>query len=231
MVDVLASEGGVRVERPHHRRTHQERMDELDAGRRGWREVAGEQVVALLGRTAAETAYRLGAVAAGDRLPTAQSALEDMSLAAGVPVPALHVLETGAVNAFLVADGFTVVVGITRGLAVALSVDEQRAVFADLLARLTVGARDAGEDIVVETRVEAADLAAVRLLGDPAPLLSAISIAWAAPHVVQDGSDLGPWVWFFHDGPLDGTPGLVEHPRIRRLREVLGAAGAGSSAG
>ncbi len=76
----------------------------------------------------------------GELLPT-KHALKDMAIAAGFNVaPALWVLETSNVNAFVFAKGRRrPVVGVTRGLAERLTPNEQRAVFANLMARLRAG--------------------------------------------------------------------------------------------
>ncbi len=85
---------------------------------------------------------RLGAVISpkGEELPT-KMALKDMAIAAGIaPAPALYVLETSNVNAFVfAASRRRPIVGVTRGLVDRLPVDEQRAVFANLIARLRSG--------------------------------------------------------------------------------------------
>lgn len=76
----------------------------------------------------------------GEDLPT-KMALKDMAIAAGMPVaPALYVLPTLNVNAFAFrAPGRRAVIGITRGSITRLTVDEQRAIFANLVARIKTG--------------------------------------------------------------------------------------------
>ena len=85
---------------------------------------------------------RLGAVIIpqGESLP-AKHALKDMALAAGItPAPALYVLETGNVNAFVfAASRRRPVVGVTRGFLDRLATEEQRAVCANLVARIRSG--------------------------------------------------------------------------------------------
>jgi Zn-dependent protease with chaperone function len=85
---------------------------------------------------------RLGAVIVpkGEALPT-KFALKDMGLAAGItPAPALYVLETSNVNAFaFAASKRRPIVGVTRGFIDKLPLDEQRAVFANLVARVRSG--------------------------------------------------------------------------------------------
>lgn len=73
----------------------------------------------------------------GTLLPT-RSVLRDMTLAAGLPVtPQLYVIETDRVNAFVLGrTPKRVRVGVTRGMIERIAPDEQRAVFANLLARV-----------------------------------------------------------------------------------------------
>jgi Zn-dependent protease with chaperone function len=71
-----------------------------------------------------------------------KSALHDMATAAGYPhSPQLWVIEEcGRVNAFALGlKESRAVVGVTRGFAERLSPDDQRAAFANLMARLTSG--------------------------------------------------------------------------------------------
>ncbi len=95
---------------------------------------------------------RLGAVLVpkGELLET-KMALKDMAIASGAPVaPALHLIENSTVNAFVfAARRRRAVIGVTRGLVDKLSIDEQRAVFANLVARLASG------DTIVSTGVAA----------------------------------------------------------------------------
>jgi heat shock protein HtpX len=95
---------------------------------------------------------RLGAVLVptGELLPT-KYALKDMAIASGFEVaPAMYVMETGNVNAFIFARrDRRAVVGVTRGLVERMEVDEQRAVFANLMARLRNG------DIAASTGITA----------------------------------------------------------------------------
>ncbi len=76
----------------------------------------------------------------GAEIPT-KMALKDMSIAAGLAIsPVLYVMPRQSVNAFVFATGKRrAMVGVTRGFIDKLSVDEQRAVFANLVARLVVG--------------------------------------------------------------------------------------------
>ncbi len=87
-------------------------------------------------------ARRLGAtlVPTGEALPT-KYALKDMAIASGYDVaPALYVIETLNVNAFAYQRGSRrAIVGVTRGLMERLDPDEQRGVFANLMARLQQG--------------------------------------------------------------------------------------------
>jgi Zn-dependent protease with chaperone function len=73
---------------------------------------------------------------------TSKLALKDMSLAAGFDhAPSLYVIpDCDRLNAFAIGRTHrTAVIGITQGLADRLTADEQRAVFANLMARLTNG--------------------------------------------------------------------------------------------
>jgi Zn-dependent protease with chaperone function len=78
----------------------------------------------------------------GDTLLDTRSALHDMAIAAGFSqAPELWVIEDcDRVNAFAVGlDQRNAVLGVTRGFADRLSEDSQRAVFANLMARLVAG--------------------------------------------------------------------------------------------
>lgn len=81
-----------------------------------------------------------GLVPRGVLLDT-KMAVKDMALAGGIdPAPALWLVDTPNVNAFVYhAPGRRSVIGVTRGLAERLPVDEQRAVFANLIARVARG--------------------------------------------------------------------------------------------
>lgn len=76
----------------------------------------------------------------GELLET-KYALKDMAIAGGMPVaPALHVIDTDNVNAFVLSHGRRrPVVGVTTGLVRRLTHEEQRAVFATLVARVRAG--------------------------------------------------------------------------------------------
>jgi Zn-dependent protease with chaperone function len=86
----------------------------------------------------------------GEHLDT-KMALKDMALAGGLAVaPTLYVLDSSNVNAFVfAARRRRAVVGVTQGLVDKLPVDLQRAVFANLIARLIEG------DTIVSTGVTA----------------------------------------------------------------------------
>jgi len=74
---------------------------------------------------------------AGTLLPT-KSALRDMAIAAGLPAtPQLYVIETPKVNAFVIGRSpERVRIGVTSGFLERVVIDEQRAVFAHLIARV-----------------------------------------------------------------------------------------------
>ncbi|MCL4078732.1 hypothetical protein MX659_03830 [Coriobacteriia bacterium Es71-Z0120] len=134
-------------------------------------------------------------------LEVTRSALKDMSLAAGFEhSPPLHLIDTDRVNAFVVGrTPARVVVGVTRGFAEGLSRDDQRAVFANLMARVLSG------DTLWATAVSAlagpvwalrdADLRTPRTLGvgDDGEQMSATKAAVAAREV---GPPLLGW-WIF----------------------------------
>ncbi len=95
-----------------------------------------------LGRDERWFARRMHAkIAPKGEMLTTKYALKDMAIASGFDVaPALYVLETDNVNAFVFQHGKRrAVVGVTRGLTTRLSEGEQRAVFANLMARLRGG--------------------------------------------------------------------------------------------
>lgn len=73
----------------------------------------------------------------GTLLPT-KSALRDMAIAAGLPhTPRFYVIDTQGVNAFVLGRSTEKVrIGVTRGMLEKVGVDEQRAVFANLIARV-----------------------------------------------------------------------------------------------
>ncbi|GAB4275967.1 MAG: zinc metalloprotease HtpX [Coriobacteriia bacterium] len=100
-------------------------------------------VVIALARSEIVVLRRLGAEVAkpGEYLES-KRALHDMSLAAGFRMPPpLYVIDSPAVNAAVVGRSpETAAVAVTRGLAVRLTLAEERAVYAHLLAR--VNARD-----------------------------------------------------------------------------------------
>lgn len=82
---------------------------------------------------------RLGArvPTVGTLMPT-RDVLRDMTIAAGLSVtPTLYVIETPNVNAFVVGRSpKRVRIGVTTGFIERVSIDEQRAVFANLIARV-----------------------------------------------------------------------------------------------
>ena len=77
-------------------------------------------------------------IAKAGTLPATRSVLRDMTLAAGLPVtPQLYIIDTDRVNAFVLGrTPQRVRVGVTRGMLERTGPDEQRAVFANLLARV-----------------------------------------------------------------------------------------------
>lgn len=75
--------------------------------------------------------------------------LKDMAIASGMPIaPALYTIPGSSTNAFVAnAPGRRPILGITQGFPLKLTLDEQRAVFANLVARLKAG------DVMVATAV------------------------------------------------------------------------------
>ncbi len=86
----------------------------------------------------------------GEMLDT-KFALKDMAIAAGLPVaPALYLMPETSTNAFVfAARRRRAVIGVTEGFTRKLTIDQQRAVFANLIARLASG------DTIVSTGVTA----------------------------------------------------------------------------
>jgi len=74
----------------------------------------------------------------GGTLRPTKSALRDMAIAAGLPcTPRFYVIDTRGVNAFVLGRSIEKVrIGVTRGMLEKTSVDDQRAVFANLIARV-----------------------------------------------------------------------------------------------
>jgi Zn-dependent protease with chaperone function len=82
---------------------------------------------------------RLGAqMPKGGTLLETKSMLRDMSIAAGLPAtPQFYVIETKGVNAFVLGRSIEHIrIGVTTGLLERIPADEQRAVFANLIARV-----------------------------------------------------------------------------------------------
>lgn len=170
----------------------------------------------------------LGAVPAdADALPGTRQAMEEMAIAFGlVTSPALAIIETPALNAFIAGERpETAILGVTRGLAETLSVAEQRGVVAHLLARHAIGRSAISEgDGEFE---EQADALAMRTLREPEALLSALERMQAATTTlyadtngirVFDGYTFAPWV------VMPWNAQLLDQ-RIARLRSILGAEG------
>ncbi|NTU71581.1 MAG: M48 family metalloprotease [Coriobacteriia bacterium] len=89
-------------------------------------------------------------VPTGELLDT-KFALKDMAIAAGLPVaPALYRIPESNTNAFVFsANRRRPVIGITEGFTAKLTLEQQRAVFAHLVARLAAG------DTIVSTGITA----------------------------------------------------------------------------
>ncbi len=92
-----------------------------------------------LSRSEAWLVKRIDArVVAGGRLAPTRSVLRDMTLAAGLPkTPPLFLIDTPRVNAFVVGRSpERARIGVTTGFVERITPDEQRAVFANLIARV-----------------------------------------------------------------------------------------------
>lgn len=99
-------------------------------------------VAYTLNRSEYKLVARLGATrAVTGELHQTKHVLHEMAIAAGLPFPpALYVLDCTAINAFILGrTPVTAIAGITTGMLKTLTPDEQRAVFANLLARLRDG--------------------------------------------------------------------------------------------
>lgn len=139
---------------------------------------------------------RLGAeiLPKGEALPS-KMALKDMALAAGItPAPAMYVLETPNVNAFVfAASRRRPIVGATRGLIDRLPIDEQRAVFANLVARLCSG------DTIYATGVTALTrplwYARDRQLRESAEKDSAAMLGMSTAKIAEDQGDAMAYGW------------------------------------
>ncbi|HEX9092965.1 MAG TPA: M48 family metalloprotease, partial [Coriobacteriia bacterium] len=82
-----------------------------------------------------------GSPVAPDDLPGVTGVVEDISIAAGLPVqPQLLLLDVKSVNACAIGTRRDrPVIGVTQGFLTALTADEQRAVVATLVARIAAG--------------------------------------------------------------------------------------------
>ncbi|MBN2247576.1 MAG: hypothetical protein JW733_02630 [Coriobacteriia bacterium] len=101
--------------------------------------IAWGWALARLSRSEAWLVKRVGAqVVAGGRLAPTRSVLRDMTLAAGLPkTPPLFLIDTPRVNAFVVGRSpDRARIGVTTGFVERITIDEQRAVFANLIARV-----------------------------------------------------------------------------------------------
>ena len=95
-----------------------------------------------LGRSETVLVERLGArIPAGGTHLATKSALRDMAIAAGLPcTPRFYVIDTSGTNAFVLGRSLDKLrIGVTRGLLEKVPVEEQRAVFANLIARALSG--------------------------------------------------------------------------------------------
>jgi Zn-dependent protease with chaperone function len=171
-----------------------------------------------------------GHVAQPGEVPRTQEAVGDMRLAFGLrSQPQLVVIEAPSVNA--VASGRldgVVAIGVTRALADAMSIDEQRAVIAQLLARLLIGSAAVNEgDPSLESQ---ADSLALQTLRDARALLRALERASASDSSLAPKRGLAGDLYFFapsFSSTVTGAIGAAQlEVRLKRLRAVCGAEGA-----
>jgi Zn-dependent protease with chaperone function len=102
-------------------------------------------------------------------LPATQRALVDIAIATGAdPAPGLWLVDSEATDALVVATRTESFVAVTSGLAASLAEDEQRAVFAYLLSPYASSGRCA------DGAAPENDLAALAVLREPRPLISAL---------------------------------------------------------
>jgi len=117
-----------------------------------------------------------------------RSALEDMSIAAGLTSsPRLMVFETDSLNACAIGTSRSrPLIGVTRGFLSRLDADEQRAVVATLVARITAG------DILFGTAL-AALMGPLKAIRDAKNGKGAVAdaCAWGANGCVSDGCTSG----------------------------------------
>lgn len=132
----------------------------------------------------------------GEQLET-KMALKDMAIAAGLPVaPALYLIDVSSTNAFIfAARRRRAVVGVTSGFLTKLTVDERRAVFANLIARLKSG------DTITSTGVTALmwPVQAWRSYRQQSDIdaIDAAMISGPADPFDEEGSDRASGVAFF----------------------------------
>ena len=101
--------------------------------------VAWGWALARLSRSEAWVVRRIDArVVTGEQLRPTKSMLRDMTIAAGLPkTPPLFLIDTPRVNAFVVGRSpDRARIGVTTGFVERIAPDEQRAVFANLIARV-----------------------------------------------------------------------------------------------
>lgn len=101
--------------------------------------VAWAASLTVLSRSEVTLIRLLGArVPKGGTLLQTKSVLRDMAIAGGLhATPQFYVIDTPTVNAFVLGRSLDCVrIGVTRGMLERIPVDEQRAVFANLVARV-----------------------------------------------------------------------------------------------
>jgi hypothetical protein len=149
--------------------------------------------------------------------PAVESALDDMSLATGIEAPALYIIDVESLNACLLENGGACV---TRGLIEQLDRDELGAVFAWLLAlRRDLSIAGSRLDAFTDDAALVVDAEALRLLGDPLPMVS----AWTK---VLDAENRFPGWEALRSGRLLAPPDQSDSSRRMRMDQLMGLGGA-----
>jgi hypothetical protein len=164
-----------------------------------------------------------GQVVLPGQLEPTRQALGDMCVAAGVKRrPTLYLIKSPFVNAYVLSDRWQLgeiqhKVFVTSAMTETFTFEEQRAVFAFLLAAITRGS-------VSLNRSHGLDLAALELLKEPEPLLSALRKAERLPRQRSSGLNYEHVQPFLDDSPAQGLNDSSPGSRLAKLREVSGVA-------
>jgi hypothetical protein len=150
-------------------------------------------------------------------MPLVESKLAEMALAAGGRAPQLYIVEDASVNAFVLSGQE---VCVTRGLLDLLDYDECAAVFAWLIARLLEpGLLDDDSSSLAQGDAEMTDALALKLLRDPATMMSAWRKIHAADNYTPGSSRLTAGRFLVPPGE---TAEWREH-RLKLLGRLAGA--------